>query len=73
MFDRNSGNDSYNDAPVKVGEEYDVKIEDTGRSGDGIAKVEGFVIFVPNAKKGQEVKIKINETKRNLAFAELVE
>ncbi|MGL6299012.1 MAG: TRAM domain-containing protein, partial [Methanobacteriaceae archaeon] len=43
MFDRDNRNDSYDDAPVKVGEEYDVKIEDTGRSGDGIAKVDGFV------------------------------
>ncbi|MDR2873769.1 MAG: TRAM domain-containing protein [Methanobrevibacter sp.] len=71
MFENNDRN--YNSAPVNVGEEHDVKIEDMGRSGDGIAKIEGFIIFVPNTKKGQEVKIKITETKRNLAFAELVE
>jgi predicted RNA-binding protein with TRAM domain len=71
MFENNDRN--YNNAPVNVGEEHDVKIEDMGRSGDGIAKIEGFIIFVPNTKKGQEVKIKITETKRNLAFAELVE
>ena len=70
MFERDN---RHNSAPVNVGEEYDVKIEDMGRSGDGIAKVEGYIIFVPNTKKGQEVKIKITETKRNLGFAELVE
>ncbi|KZX10579.1 23S rRNA (uracil-C(5))-methyltransferase RlmCD [Methanobrevibacter curvatus] len=69
----NRNNNRYDSAPVNVGEEYDVKIEDTGKSGDGIAKVEGYILFVPNAKKGQEVKIKVTETKRNLGFAELVE
>lgn len=73
MFENDNRNDRYDSAPVKVGEEYDVTIEDTGRSGDGVAKIEGFIIFVPNAKQGQEVKIKITETKRNLGFAELVE
>ncbi len=70
---RDSHNNNYNNAPVNVGEEYDVKIEDTGKSGDGIAKIEGYILFVPGAKKGQEVKIKITDTKRNLGFAKLVE
>ncbi len=69
MFEKRN----YNDAPVEEGKTYDVKIEDTGKSGDGIAKIEGYIIFVPGAKKGQEVKIKITATKRNLGFAELVE
>ena len=43
-------------APVKVGEELDVKIEAVGEKGDGIAKVKGFVLFVPNTNEGDEVK-----------------
>ena len=62
-----------NSAPVNEGEEYDVKIEDTGRDGDGITKIEGFVIFVSGAKVGDEVKIRISSTRRNFAFAEVVE
>lgn len=62
-----------NSSPINVGDEYDVKIEDVGRDGDGIARIEGFVIFVTGAKVGDEVKIKINSTKRNFAFAEVVE
>jgi predicted RNA-binding protein with TRAM domain len=77
MFERNDrnnrSNSSFRDVPVNVGEEYDVKIEDMGRSGDGIAKIDGYILFVPNTKKGDEVKIKVTETKRNLGFAELVE
>ncbi|MCZ3364547.1 TRAM domain-containing protein [Methanobacterium veterum] len=74
MFGNNYGRDNRgNSAPVNEGEEYDVKIEDMGRDGDGIAKVEGFIVFVNGAKKGDEVKIKINSVRRNFAFADVVE
>ncbi len=73
-YDRdNSYDNRESSAPINVGEEYDVKIEDLGRDGDGIARIEGFVIFVTGAKVGDEVKIKINSTRRNFAFAEIVE
>ena len=70
--------DSYNRQeeyswPVNVGSEYDVKIEDQGKTGDGIARVDGFVIFVPGAKVGQEVTVKVNATRRKFAFGEIVE
>ena len=58
-------------APVKEGETYDVKIEDTAREGDGIARIEGFVIFVPNTKVGDEVKIKVTKVMRRFAIAEV--
>ncbi|MGZ4949734.1 MAG: TRAM domain-containing protein, partial [Halobacteriota archaeon] len=44
------GSGSSNDSPVKVGETHDVKIEDTARQGDGIARISGLVVFVPNTK-----------------------
>ena len=61
-----------NPCPVDVGTEYDVKIEDQGRTGDGIARIDGFVLFVPGAEVGQEVKIKVNATRQKFGFAELV-
>ena len=61
-----------NFAPVKVGDEIDVKIEAVGEKGDGIAKKEGFVLFVPNTKEGQEVKIRITKVLRKVGFAEVV-
>ena len=60
-------------APISEGEEYDVKIEDLGRDGDGITRIEGFVVFVSGAKVGDEVKIRINSVRRNFGFAEVVE
>ena len=59
-------------APVKVGDELDVTIEAVGEKGDGIAKKEGFVLFVPNAKKGDQVKIRVTRVLRNVGFAEVV-
>jgi len=59
-------------APVKVGEEIDVTIEGNGEKGDGIAKVNGFVIFVPNVSKGDNVKIRVTKVLKKVGFAEVV-
>jgi predicted RNA-binding protein with TRAM domain len=57
-------------APVQVGESYDVSIDDLAKEGDGIARVEGFVIFVPQTKVGDKVTIKVNKVMRKFAIAE---
>ena len=67
------GNKSFKDSPVDVGKQYDVKIEDTARQGDGIARISGLVVFVPNTKLNDSVKIEIKEIKRNCAIGEVVE
>ncbi len=66
------GNDESN-APVVAGETYDVSIEDVAKKGDGIARIEGFVIFVPESKVGDKIKIKVNKVMRKFAIAEKVE
>ncbi len=58
--------------PVQVGDEIDVKIEAVGEKGDGIAKKDGFVLFVPGVNEGDEVKIKITKVLRRVGFAEVV-
>ena len=58
--------------PVETGKEYMVDITDNGREGDGIARIEGLIIFVKDAKAGyKSVKIKINSVKDNFATAEI--
>ncbi|MCD1295723.1 23S rRNA (uridine(2552)-2'-O)-methyltransferase [Methanocella sp. CWC-04] len=59
-------------APVKKGQVMEVVIEDVGKSGDGIARVEDFVIFVKDARKGQKAKIKIDDVKEKFAFAKVL-
>jgi predicted RNA-binding protein with TRAM domain len=58
--------------PVKEGNTYTVKIESTGREGDGIAKIDGFVIFIPGAKIGEEIDVRVNKVTRRVGFAEIV-
>jgi predicted RNA-binding protein with TRAM domain len=62
---------SFGPKPVETGKEYDVQITETSRQGDGIAKVQGFVIFVKNAKVGQSTKVKITNVGPRFATAEL--
>lgn len=58
--------------PVAVDDELDVKIEAVGEKGDGIAKKDGFVLFVPGVSEGDEVKIKVTKVLRRVGFAEVV-
>lgn len=60
-------------APVEVGKEYEADIIEMSRRGDaGVAKIQGFVIFVSDAKPGDHVKFKITRVGRRFAIAELV-
>ncbi len=58
--------------PVEVGDELEVEIESVGAKGDGIAKKEGFVIFIPGVQKGETVKIRITELKTSFAIGEKI-
>lgn len=58
--------------PVKRGEHYRVRIESLGRGGDGIARIRGFVVFVPKTRVGDEVEIEIKNVKERFAFAEVI-
>ena len=43
--------------PVEKNQEYIVEIVDNGFEGEGIAKINNFTIFIPNALKGEKIKI----------------
>ncbi len=58
--------------PVAVGDTVEVLIEGQGGQGDGIAKVESFVIFVKGAKRGERCMVKITDVKRTFATAEKI-
>jgi predicted RNA-binding protein with TRAM domain len=60
--------------PVEPGETRYVEIEDIGKQGDGIARVErGYVIIVPGAEIGERVKIEVTEVKSNFAVGEILD
>ena len=59
--------------PVELDEEYEADIEDISRRGDGIAKIEGFIIFVANTKRGEHVKFKVTRVGSRFAIGELMQ
>ncbi len=59
--------------PVKDGEDWNLVIEAIGEKGDGIARIHGYVIFVPGTKLKDKVKVKIKKALPRVAFAEVVE
>ena len=58
--------------PVNIGEEMEVDISELNHKGDGLARVKGYVVFVPNIKEGDNVKIKITQIRPNYAIGELM-
>lgn len=58
--------------PVELGKEYDVEVAELSRKGDGIARVQGFVVFVRGGKTGQRVKIRITNLGERFAVGEIV-
>ncbi len=71
-MDEGMGGRDFGAKPVKVGDELDVTIEAVAQKGDGIAKIQGFVIFVPGARQGEQVKIRITDVRGRHAIAEKV-
>ena len=69
-----AGGGSQLQPPVEEGEIRYVEIEDLGKQGDGIARVErGYVIIVPDAEVGDRVKVEVDEVKENFAVGEVLE
>jgi predicted RNA-binding protein with TRAM domain len=69
---RERGRGDFMPKPVEVGKVYEVEIQELSRRGEGVARIEGLVIFVPNAKQGEHAKIKVTKVSRRCAEAEVV-
>lgn len=59
-------------SPVKENQEIEVVIDDIGSRGDGIAKIQDFLIFVPHSKIGERVKVRILSIGGKFAVAEKI-
>jgi predicted RNA-binding protein with TRAM domain len=54
---------------LEAGKEYEVEIAKISRQGDGIARVQGFVVFVKSGKVGQNVKVQVEQVGNRYATA----
>lgn len=60
-------------APLRPGQRLTVRIEDLAFGGEGVARVEDFVIFVPLVIPGETVEVEITEVKKRFARAALAQ
>ena len=58
--------------PVEMGKEYVVQISEQGRQGDGVARIQGFIIFVKDGKMGEKTRIKITRVGDRSADAHVI-
>ena len=58
---------------IQKNQEYIVEIIDNGYEGEGIAKIDGFTVFVPGTIKGEKVKILIVKVLSSHAFGKALE
>ena len=58
---------------IKKNQIYEVSIIDNGIEGEGIAKIDGFTVFVPEGIVGEKVRIKILKVLSSHAFAKIEE
>lgn len=58
--------------PVEAGKEYKVRVIDRSERGEGVARIEGFIVFIRGAKPGEEVKIRITNVGARAATGEVI-
>ena len=57
--------------PVEVGKIYELDITEITGKGDGIARVQGFIIFIENGKVGNKIPVKVTELADRFAKARI--
>ncbi|WP_353634851.1 23S rRNA (uridine(2552)-2'-O)-methyltransferase [Halobacterium sp. NMX12-1] len=57
-------------APIEKGDTIEVEIVNEGDEGDGVAKVEGYTLFVSDAGEGETIEVEVTDVKPNFGFAE---
>ena len=60
-------------APLKKDQELDLKIDSLAYGGNGVARLNGFVVFVRRGLPGDTVRAKVTKVKRNHAEATALE
>lgn len=60
--------------PVAEGETRVVEIDNIGDKGDGVARIDGgYVVIVSDADVGERLRVRMDQVRENVAFAEVVE
>ncbi|OIJ13640.1 23S rRNA (uracil-5-)-methyltransferase RumA [Anaerobacillus alkalilacustris] len=60
-------------APVTKNEIVEVTIEDLTHEGAGVAKIDGYALFIPKALPGERARVKVIKVNKGYGFGKLVE
>lgn len=60
-------------AKLKRGSEIEVEIESLAFGGEGVGRVDGMVVFVPETIPGQKVRVRVRKKKQSFAKARLLD
>jgi predicted RNA-binding protein with TRAM domain len=59
--------------PVESGKEYDVQVTEISRKGDGVARIQGFIVFVKGGRVGQKARVRVTHVGDRFATAETID
>ncbi|CAM3885980.1 23S rRNA (uracil(1939)-C(5))-methyltransferase RlmD [Lederbergia lenta] len=60
-------------APINKNDYIDVTFEDLTHDGNGVAKVDGYPLFVANGLPGEKAKVKVTKLNKGYGFGRLME
>src|SRR5215218_6937286 len=59
--------------PVESGKEYDVQVTEISRKGDGVARIQGFIVFVKGGRVGQKTRVRVTHVGDRFATAKTID
>lgn len=59
--------------PVQKNDIIDIVFEDLTHEGSGVAKIDGYPLFIPNGLPGEKATVKVIKTNKNYGFGRLLE
>ena len=57
---------------MKIKDKFETDIDAVGMNGEGIARIDNTVVFVPSVLKGERAWVEITDVKKNYAFAKVI-
>lgn len=60
-------------APVKKNQKVELQFEDLTHEGNGVGKIDGYPLFVPNVLPGERAVVKIVKVNKRFGYGKLVE
>lgn len=57
---------------VKLGEKYNADVVGLGHDGEGVAKVNGFTLFVRGVLPGEKIVVRVTALRKNYGFGQLL-